>query len=158
MLIAHEIGHNFNLRHPFDNHEGEGDLKLQQGQTLENIMGYLPDAEKTYKSFITYQWEKMRTYLHTNKNNAKELNFETYHVPRNWRSLKDFSNRDISSNLSKFCQNSLEGILGNRMLDYNDTPTLYAEISSIFENDKFQDNIIGYFIESIIRQINQLCD
>src|SRR5690554_5534193 len=102
----------------------KGDLKQKQGQTLENIMDYLPDAERTYKSFITYQWEKMREYLHTNKNTVEELNFETYNVPRNWKSLKDFSNSDGSSNLSKFCQNTLEGILGNRMLDYNDTSAL----------------------------------
>lgn len=164
MLIAHEIGHNFNLRHPFDNQEGQGDVKLEQGQTLENIMDYLPDAEETYKSFITYQWDKMRTYLHTNKNTVEELGlkFSAEKLDNGFLYLEDFSNSVINrnrSNLSAFSNESLRRFIGGSIDLYREElgDSIFSEITSKLDSPNFQENVLNIYIKCISRQINQLC-
>lgn len=159
MLIAHEIGHNFNLRHPFDNHEGEGDLKLQQGQTLENIMDYLPDAEDTYKSFITYQWEKMREHLNANKNSVEELGlkFSEEEQKNGFLYLEDFSNSIVGntrSNLSAFSNESLRKIIDGNYLHHDKS----TEVESLLSEIMFQKRMLGVFIKTITNKINELCD
>ena len=104
--------------------ENKSDLKLQQGQTLENIRDYLPDAEETYKSFIAYQWDKMREYLHANKNTVEELGlkFSAEKLDNGFLYLEDFSNSVINrnrSNLSAFSNESIRGIVNGNYLYHN---------------------------------------
>lgn len=165
MLISHEIGHNFNLRHPFDNHEGESDLKLQQVQTLENIMDYLPDAERTYKSFITYQWEWMRRYLHSNKNTVEELGLKISEeaLDNDFLYLEDFSNSVIKrdkSNLSSFSNDSLKAIVNGCIKYYRGElgDSIFSEITNKLSNFNLHENVLNIYLKCMTKQISRLCD
>lgn len=127
--------------------------------TEENIMGYLPDAEKTYKSFITYQWDKMRTYLHTNKNTVEELSIKISEekLGNGFLYLEDFSNSIVSnirSNLSAFSNDSLRGIVNGNYLYHNRS----TEVESLLSNVVFQKRLLEVFIKTITNEINELCN
>ena len=133
LLIAHEIGHNFNLKHTFPSPPEGQDISLDKTRTRENIMDYVGDEERA--GFIRYQWNLMREFLEHHTNNVEHLDFTTndagyadppgnYDDPGNYHYLYKVS--DILLNyvvIRKF----------RRTRDINNRAVLLAEITRIIK-------------------------
>lgn len=127
-------------------------------------MDYFPDAEETYKSFITYQWEKMRAFLQLNKNNVEELGlkFSAEKLGNGFLYLEDFSNSVVNrdkSNLSTFSNESLRRLIGGSIDLYREElgDSIFTEITSKLDSSNFQENVLNIYIKCMSKQINQLC-
>ncbi|WP_433626723.1 hypothetical protein [Chryseobacterium cucumeris] len=139
MTLAHEIAHCFGVRHTFDipgSSPQIGDLKLPQQKTLENIMDYPKNGDADRRSFIKYQWDKIRESVSSRVNTVAELNFEQ-HTDRNQSGLVDFTKEtgyiwDYSRNLMDFLMRAMEKKYNG---DYSEIRNSSDKILTIFANE-----------------------
>lgn len=137
MTLAHEIAHNFGVRHTFDISGTEpqiGDIKLVQKRTLENIMDYPKNGDIDRRNFIKYQWDKMREKTSTNVNMVSELNFVKQEYYQ-YTGLVDYTKEkgflwDFSQNiiyfLTKALANKYNGDLGEIKNSKDKILTIFA--------------------------------
>ncbi|KFF09024.1 hypothetical protein [Chryseobacterium luteum] len=139
MTLAHEIAHNFGVRHTFDIPGTEpqiGDIKLAQKQTLENIMDYPKNGDADRRNFIRYQWEKMREKTDSNVNTISELNFVKQEYYQ-YVGLVDYTKEkgflwDFSQNLIYFLMKALANKYSG---DLGEIKNSSDKILTIFTNE-----------------------
>jgi hypothetical protein len=104
MVIAHEIGHNFNLAHTFNNTTKPNqiyNLEIPMTDTLENIMDYLAGTQR--KNFMSFQWSIMQKSLSRYTNNINDIDFKSTIEFNGNIVFKDdpshYLDKDLSTNL-----------------------------------------------------------
>lgn len=134
--VAHEIGHNLNLFHTFLEPNKNYDLTLDMTRTRENIMDYVVDRNR--KTFITFQWDRMRNVL-KGKPNGLQLeitNGNRFQIIKGEDPRSSYFSEILFQSASEF----------HSQFGYN----LNLEIDD-------QNKILTAMIDSIKEQINKLC-
>lgn len=99
-------------------------------------MDYPKNGDADRRSFIKYQWDKIRESVSSHVNTVAELNFEQ-HTDRNQSGLIDFTKEtgyiwDYSRNLMDFLMRAMEKKYNG---DYSEIKNSSDKILTIFANE-----------------------
>lgn len=148
MRFAHEFGHNLSLKHPFYDPKQPhmNDLTLQQAQTLENIMDYLPGNPPPYTGWIHFHWDKMRREIDKYTDNVDDF---TFNITIGGNAIDDSPNDYVNTGNSRFL-----GAFSESVLRYFLTRK-FGERVFVKGNETIPDQIID-LVKKKLNKIRQL--